>query len=99
MAWNKNYSKVRNATWIWYLMAFACFVMAVKAYPVDGGSMIGFVWWVSAATGLTFSAGRAKRNRHVNLDVTMVHPENMSDAQMAESFAKFLEAERKKNSR
>ena len=35
--------------------------MAVKAYPVDGGSMIGFVWWVSAATGLTFSAGRAKR--------------------------------------
>lgn len=42
-------------------MAFACFVMAVKAYPVDGGSMFGFVWWVSAATGLTFSAGRAKR--------------------------------------
>ena len=42
-------------------MAFACFVMAVKAYPVDDGSMIGFVWWVSAATGLTFSAGRAKR--------------------------------------
>ena len=61
MAWKKNYSKVRNATWIWYLMAFACFVMAVKAYPVDGGSMIGFVWWVSAATGLAFSAGRAKR--------------------------------------
>ena len=61
MAWNKNYSKVRNATWIWYLMAFACFVLAVKAYPVDGGSMISFVWWVSAATGLTFSAGRAKR--------------------------------------
>lgn len=61
MAWKKNYSKVRNATWIWYLMAFVCFVMAVKAYPVDGGSMIGFVWWVSAATGLTFSAGRAKR--------------------------------------
>ena len=42
-------------------MAFACFVMAVKAYPVDGGSMIGFVMWVSAATGLAFSAGRAKR--------------------------------------
>ena len=42
-------------------MAFACFVMAVKAYPVDGGSMLGFVWWVSAAAGLTFSAGRAKR--------------------------------------
>lgn len=61
MAWKKNYSKVRNATWIWYLMAFACFVMAVKAYPVDGGSMFGFVWWVSAATGLTFSASRAKR--------------------------------------
>lgn len=61
MAWKKNYSKVRNATWIWYLMAFACFVMAVKAYPVDGGSMIGFVWWVSSAAGLAFSAGRAKR--------------------------------------
>ena len=61
MAWKKNYSKVRNATWIWYLMAFVSFVMAVKAYPVDGGSMIGFVWWVSAATGMTFSAGRAKR--------------------------------------
>lgn len=61
MAWKKNYSAVRNASWIWYLMAFACFVMAVKAYPVDGGSMVGFVIWVSAATGLTFSAGRAKR--------------------------------------
>lgn len=61
MAWKKNYSKVRNAAWIWYLMAFVSFVMAVKAYPVDGGSMISFVWWVSAATGLTFSAGRAKR--------------------------------------
>lgn len=61
MAWKKNYSKVRNATGIWYLLAFACFWMAVKAYPVDGGSMISFVWWVSAAAGLTFSAGRAKR--------------------------------------
>ena len=69
MSWKSNYKSVRNASWIWYLMAFACFVMAVKAYPVDGGSMFGFVWWVSAATGLAFSAGRAKRKAAREADV------------------------------
>lgn len=99
MAWNKNYSKVRNATWIWYLMAFACFVMAVKAYPVDGGSMLGFVWWVSAATGLTFSAGRAKRKARVSIDMSMTRPSNMTDSEMAAIFEKLLREEREKNSR
>lgn len=61
MAWKKNYSTVRNATWIWYALAFLCFVMACKAFPVDGGSGVAFVMWVAAAAGLTFSAGRAKR--------------------------------------
>ena len=90
MAWNKNYSKVRNATWIWYLMAFACFVMAVKAYPVDGGSMLGFVWWVSAATGLTFSAGRAKRKAANVSSVVTIVVDGCSESEMAERIEKAL---------
>lgn len=90
MAWNKNYSKVRNATWIWYLMAFACFVMAVKAYPVDGGSMLGFVWWVSAATGLTFSAGRAKRKAANVSNVVTIVVDGSSDIELADKIDKAL---------
>lgn len=42
-------------------MALAAFVMAIKAFPVDGGSFIPFVFWVASSAGLVFSAGRSKR--------------------------------------
>ena len=62
MAWKKNYSTVRNASWIWYLMAAFCFFQAVTSVHENGGQFgFGFVLWVAAATGLVFSAGRGKR--------------------------------------
>lgn len=97
MAWNKNYSKVRNAIWIWYLMALACFVMAVKAYPVDGGSMIGFVWWVSSAAGLAFSAGRAKRKEANVSSVVTIVVDGCSEIEMAERIEKALKEAGHKN--
>jgi predicted anti-sigma-YlaC factor YlaD len=59
--WKQNYRKTRNMTVIWYALAFVFFIMAIKAYPVGGGSMIGFMFWCAMATGLAFGAGRAKR--------------------------------------
>lgn len=61
MAWKKNYSKVRSAAWIWYLFAFAAFVMAIKAAPIEGQSALPFVFWVAFSAGLVFSARRSKR--------------------------------------
>ena len=61
-SWKSNYTKFRNATWVYYLLAFVFFIQAVKAFPVDGGSMIPFVMWCSMATGTAFGAGRNKRN-------------------------------------
>lgn len=61
MAWKKNYSAARNATWVWYLFAVASFAMAIKAAPIDGQSALPFVFWVAISSGLVFSAGRAKR--------------------------------------
>lgn len=57
-----NYTKARNSTWVYYLLAFVFFVFAVQAFPVDGGSMIPFVLWCAMATGTAFGAGRNKRN-------------------------------------
>jgi predicted anti-sigma-YlaC factor YlaD len=59
--WKQNYRKTRNMTWLYYALAFVFFIMAIKAYPVGGGSMIGFMFWTAATTGLVFGAGRAKR--------------------------------------
>lgn len=62
MAWKKNYSTVRNASWIWYLMAALCFVQAVTSVHDNGGQFgTSFFMWVAGATGLAFSAGRSKR--------------------------------------
>lgn len=62
MAWKKNYSTVRNASWIWYLLAAFCFVQAVTSVHENGGQFgPGFFIWVAGATGLAFSAGRSKR--------------------------------------
>lgn len=60
--WKSNYSTARNASWIYYLIAFVFFVCAVKAFPSAGGSMIPFVFWVAMATGTAFGAARNKRN-------------------------------------
>lgn len=66
MAWKKNYSKVRNASWIWYLLAAFCFVMAVTSlHDASGQFGMGFVLWVAATTGLCVSAGRSKRKAGV----------------------------------
>jgi len=59
--WKQNYRKTRNMTWLYYALAFVFFIMAVKSFPVDGGPMLGFVFWCAMATGLAFGAGRAKR--------------------------------------
>lgn len=62
MAWKNNYSKVRNATWIWYLLALFCFAQAVMSYGDNGNQFgAGFAMWIGATTGLLFSAGRSKR--------------------------------------
>lgn len=62
MSWKKNYSAVRNATWIWYLLALACFAKAVGSASGDGGQFgPAFIFWAAMASGLVFSAGRAKR--------------------------------------
>ncbi len=60
--WKSNYSKARNATWFYYLLALMFFVFAVQAFPRDGGSMLRFVMWCALATGMVFGAGRNKRN-------------------------------------
>ncbi len=62
MSWKTNYKTARNATWIYYLLAFVFFVFAVQAFPRDGGSMIPFVLWCAMVTGTAFGAGRNKRN-------------------------------------
>jgi len=68
MSWKTNYSKVRNATWIWYLLAFFCFIQAVTGYHDNGGQFgLSFFMWVAASTGLCFSAGRSKRNAAAKL--------------------------------
>lgn len=62
MAWKKNYSTVRNASWIWYLLAAFCFMQAVTSVTDNGGQFgPAFFMWVAGATGLAFSAGLAKR--------------------------------------
>lgn len=69
MGFKTRYSAVRNATWIWYLLALVCFVLACQSFPVRGGegSMFSFIWWISISGGLVFSAGRAKRNAAAKL--------------------------------
>lgn len=63
MSWKTNYKTARNATWIYYLLAFVFFVFAVQAFPSkEGESMTPFVLWCAMATGTAFGAGRNKRN-------------------------------------
>lgn len=64
MRFKTRYSAVRNATWIYYLLAAVFFVWAVQAFPTSrnvDGSMGLFIWHVCMAGGLVYSAGRAKR--------------------------------------
>lgn len=62
MAWKKNYSTVRNASWIWYLMAAFCFIQAVTSVHENAGQFgPAFFMWVAGCAGLCFSAGRSKR--------------------------------------
>ncbi|WP_312998030.1 hypothetical protein [Pseudomonas sp.] len=64
MSWKSNYKSVRNASWIWYLLAFVFFIFAVQAFPTPrnpNGSMNLFIFWIALTTGLMFSAGRTKR--------------------------------------
>lgn len=64
MAFKSTYKTVRNATWIYYLLAAVFFVWAVQAFPTSrnaDGSMGLFMWWACMSGGLVYSAGRAKR--------------------------------------
>lgn len=64
MSFKTRYSAVRNATWIYYLLAAVFFVCAVQAFPTSrnvDGSMGLFIWWACMSGGLVYSAGRAKR--------------------------------------
>lgn len=62
MSWKQNYSKARNASWIWYLLALFCFVQAVTSYHDNGGQVAfsSFVW-VGACIGLVFSARKKRK--------------------------------------
>lgn len=64
MAFKSTYKTVRNATWVYYLLAAVFFVWAVQAFPTSrnvDGSMGLFIWWACMCGGLVWSAGRAKR--------------------------------------
>lgn len=64
MAFKSTYKTVRNATWIYYLLAAVFFVWAVQAFPTSRnveGSMGLFIWWTCMSGGLVWSAGRSKR--------------------------------------
>ena len=64
MSFKTRYSAVRNATWIYYVLAALFFVWAVQAYPTPrnlDGSMNAFIWWSCLSGALVWSAGRAKR--------------------------------------
>ena len=70
MSWKNNYTKVRNATWIYYLLAALFFVWAIQAFPTSrnpDGSMGLFIWWSFLSGGLILSSGRAKRNAAAKL--------------------------------
>lgn len=62
MAWKKNYTAVRNANWITYLvMAFAIYMAASGVHESGGKFGIGFVLWVAFAFGLAISVRNNKR--------------------------------------
>lgn len=68
MSFKTRYAAIRNATWIWYLMALFCFVRAVTSYHENGAQFgFSFVLWIAAASGLAFGAGRYKRNQAAKL--------------------------------
>lgn len=62
MSWKQNYSKVRNASWIWYLLALFCLVQAVTGYHENGGQFSpSFFIWIAACSGLVFSARKKRK--------------------------------------
>ena len=64
MGIKQNYKTIRNFTWVYYVIAFVFFVLAIQAFPTSrnpDGSMMMFVFWVAIATGTAFGAGRNKR--------------------------------------
>lgn len=66
MSFKTRYQAVRNATWIWYAVALAFFVMTVNSIQAhvhaqaDGLPVAAF-FWGGLTVGLIRSAGSAKR--------------------------------------